>query len=487
MFNFILIIGITLLTVGLAVVLSKIGGGGSKSAAAVDNKDFLLGGGNLGALVSAGTLCATYWSGHAFVGSVGTGYGYGYTQLIAGAAYVPALVFACIFLAKFLKRKAENMGALSVTEYAGRIHGSRAVHMLGAIANVVLMFVMLLTQFQALGALLEPIVGIDGDIIVVIIGGICVAYTIFGGLKTIAYSDMLMAIGMTIGAIICVIIVFSYTSLGEMTDKLMAIDSELANPTTGAPYGSMQWGAFLIVPYAAVGLIATPYTATRFLSVKKDIKWWKFGFWCCVFAMTWEILPFVGTFIRSQGIELPVADDAMGYFLANYVNPVIMAFVAVCILMAIRSTVDSLLQSISASISYDMRYVLNDGKGMDDTAKSMRYNRIAVAVVGIIGIAFNFLTQPTFLVFLGTLGTGTLQSIMFGPMFISTFWQGNKYGAIASMIGGGLVTSYCLLSEVLMWTMAPLAGDLTAAVLYFVVSAATFKICPRAQVQSAII
>lgn len=486
MFNLILVIGMTLLTVFLAILLSK-RAGGSGSGAASSNKDFLLGGGNLGAIVAAGTLCATYWSGHAFVGSVGTSYGYGYTQLIAGAAYVPALIFACIFLARFLKRKAENMGALSVTEYAGRIHDSETVHAIGAIANILLMFVMLLTQFKALGKLLEPIIGINGDIIVVIIGIICIAYTMFGGLKTIAYSDMLMAIGMTIGAIICVLVVFSKTSLSEMTANLMAIDPELASPTTGAPYGSMQWGAFLIIPYAAIGLVATPYTATRFLSVKKDIKWWKFGFWCCVFAMSWEVLPFVGTYVRSQGVELAAADDAMGYFLANYTNPVLMAFIAVCILMAIRSTVDSLLQSISASISYDLRYVINKGQGMDNTAKSMKINRIVVGIVGIIGIAFNFLAQPTFLVLMGTLGTGTLQSIMFGPMFISTFWQGNKYGAIASMIGGGLVTSYCLLTGALMWTTAPLAGDLVAAVLYFVVSAATFKICPRAEVKSAIV
>lgn len=193
MMNWILVIGATLLTVGLAIFLSKINSN-SGSAAAVTNKDFLLGGGNLGPMVVAGTLCATYWSGHAFVGSVGTGYAYGFNQLLGGASYIPALIFSCLFLARFLKRKADKMGALSVVEYTGRIHGSALVQIIGALSNVLLMFVMLLTQFKALGRLLAPILKVDGDIIVLVIGSICVLYTMFGGLKTIAYSDMIMAI-----------------------------------------------------------------------------------------------------------------------------------------------------------------------------------------------------------------------------------------------------------------------------------------------------
>ncbi len=482
--NLFLLIIVTLITIALAIVLSKIIGGGS--AGATTNKDFLLGGANLGAIVAAGTLCATYWSGHAFVGSVGTAYAYGYTQLLAGAGYIPPMVIACVFLARFMKKKADKMGALSVTEYAGRIHDSAAVHFIGALANVCLMFVSLLTQFKALGRLLEPILNINGNIIVLIIGAICVAYTVFGGLKTIAYSDMIMAIGMTIGAIFCVVTVFNNTSLAELTSNLRAIDVELTNPTTGVPYGQSVIGPFLIIVYAAIGLMSTPYTATRFLAVKKDVKWWKFAFWCVIFAGAWEVLPFVGNFVRSTGVQLDTADSAMGYFLSHYVGKGMMAIIAVFIMMAIRSTIDSVLQSISGSISYDMRYALTKGKSADDVQKSMRINRIVVAVVGVLGIAFNWLTQPSFLVFMGTLGTGTLEAIMCGPMFISTFWQGNKYGAIASMIGGGVFTAWALLSETLMWTTAPVVGCIIAAALYFGVSAATFKICPRAEMSSVI-
>lgn len=481
--NWVLIIGATLATVGFAVLLSRRSSSTGSGAAASD-KDFLLAGKSLSAFTAAGTLCATYWSGHAFVGSVGTGYAYGYTQIMAGASYIPPLVFACIFMAKFLKKKADKMGSLSIAEYAAQIHGSKAVHGLCALANACLMFVLLITQFSALGTLLSPILGIDGSWIVVIIGGICIVYTMYGGLKTVAYSDIIMAVGMTIGAAICLIYVFKNTSLGELTSALNAVDPELVNPSSGAPYGSMKFGALLIMPYALFGLISMPYTATRFLSVKNDIKWWKFGAWCCVFAMFWEVLPFVGNYIRAFGPVPGKPDDAMAVFLSTYMNPFFSAFVAVFIMMAIRSTVDSVLQSISSSISYDLRKIF---VGEMSVEKSMKINRAVVCIVGVVGICLNFFNHPSFLVFLGTLGSGTLSAIMFGPIFISTFWQGNKYGAIASMIGGGLVCGYGLASGAMMWTVAPLMGDLVAAVLYVVVSMATFKICPRAEFKSAIV
>ncbi|MEA4891663.1 MAG: hypothetical protein VB085_03760 [Peptococcaceae bacterium] len=160
--NWVLIIGTTLATVGFAVFLSRRSTAGSQGGVTTD-KDFLLAGKTLSAFTAAGTLCATYWSGHAFVGSVGTAYAYGYTQIMAGASYVPPLVFACIFLAKFLKRKADKMGSLSIAEYASQIHGSATVHTMCALTNACLMFVMLITQFKALGTLLSPILGIGGD------------------------------------------------------------------------------------------------------------------------------------------------------------------------------------------------------------------------------------------------------------------------------------------------------------------------------------
>lgn len=483
--NWVLIIGITLLTVGLAVLLSRIFGGGKSGAA--DNKDFLLAGGNLGAFVAAGTLCATYWSGYAFVGSVGTGYAFGYNQLLGGACYVPALLVGVLFMAKFLKKKADKMGSLSISQYAGQIHGSATVHALCAISTILLMFVSLMTQFKALGRLLEPLLGIDGDVVALVIGIICILYTMYGGLKTVAYSDIIMAVGMTIGTLLCIFFVFKNMSLGEMTANLRAIDPQLTDPTSGAPYGEFKWGAMMMFPMALFGLIGTPHTATRFLSVKKDIKWWKFGLWCFVFAGLWELLPFVGTFLRAAGVELEVADTAMAFFLNNYTSGIIRAFVAVCVLMAIRSTVDSVLQCIASSFSYDLRYVINKGKGMDDTAKAMRYNRIFVAIIGVAAIGANFFTEPKFLVFMGTLGVGTLEAIMFGPMFVTTFWQGNKYGAIASMLVGGISTGYFLLTDTLMWATASVVGELLAAVVYVVVSLATFKICPRAKIESSIV
>jgi sodium/pantothenate symporter len=109
---------------------------------------------------------------------------------------------------------------------------------------------------------------------------------------------------------------------------------------------------------------------------------------------------------------------------------------------------------------------------------------VVVGLAGLIAILFAIYSPPFFLVFLGTLGVGTLKSALFGPVLISIFWRGNRIGAIASMLGGGGVCAWGLLSKNLGWMEAPIAGDIVAFVLYIVVSLATFNIDPRLETKN---
>jgi sodium/pantothenate symporter len=463
----------------IIVVLAMLAHGYWVGRGVKNEKDFLVAGRTLGPFVAACTLCATYWSGYAFLGSVGVAYKYGYSQMLAGAAWVPPVLIIVLFFANFLKKRAYEIGSLTIPEYAGQVHGSPLIHLVAAMLSLFLMLVFMTAQMKAMGYLMGPILGASFGTTVLIMGAVITIYTLMGGMRAVAHTDTVQAIGMTLGAIIVVVAVFKQGSFAHLTETLSAIDTELVNPTTGAPYGSHWTAPLLIIPYGLVGLLATPYIANRLISVKVDIKWHHMALASLPIMIIWELIPLVGFGTRAYLPALEKADQAMPMWINTQLPEFVGAFITVFILMAIMSTGDSILHTISSTVAYDARKVLLKRSLSEKT--NLLINRVVVGLAGFIAILFALYSPPFFLVFLGTLGVGTLKSALFGPVLISIFWKGNRIGAIASMIGGGGLCAWGLLSKNLGWMEAPIAGDIAALVLYIGVSLATFKIDPRVE------
>ncbi len=80
---------------------------------------------------------------------------------------------------------------------------------------------------------------------------------------------------------------------------------------------------------------------------------------------------------------------------------------------------------------------------------------------------------PFMLSWLGILGSGTLLAAMIGPVFISTFWQGNVAGALTAMLTGFFTSAGLLTLTDLGWVEGPLIGCLVSSACYVVVSLAT--------------
>ncbi len=465
---------IIIVLIAIALILAH---GVWVSRGVTSEHEFLVAGRMLGPFVAACTLVATYWSGYAFLGSVGVAYKFGYGQLLAGASWVPPVLIAILFFANFLKKRAVEIGSLTIPEYAGQVHDSQFVHFASALLSLLLMIVFMVAQMKAMGYLMGPVLGTSMATTVIIMGSVITIYTLLGGMKAVAHTDVVQALGMTVGALICVFMVFKLGSFSNLTETLNHISTELVNPTTGAPYGSSKYALLLILPYGVVGLMSTPYLAVRFMSVKVDIKWYHMALAALPIMIIWELLPFVGFAARAYMPPLAKADMAMPMFLNTYLSPAAAAVITVFILMAIMSTGDSVLHTISSTISYDFRKTLYRKPVAE--SKTLMINRVVVAGAGILTMILTLFSPPYFLVFLGTLGVGTLKSALFGPVFISIFWRGNRTGAIASMIGGGGLCAWGLLSKKLGWMEAPILGDLVALVLYFGVSWLTFKFDPR--------
>jgi len=462
----------------------------NKIASSDDEAGFLLAGRGFGPFVAAGTIMATGFSGWCFVGCPGVVYNYGFTELLANFFFALSITAAILFFGNHLRRRAGEIGSLTLPEYIRQQHQTsdnqnigRVVQGLAASINIVLMIVFMVAQTKALGLVCSSWLGISFTMAGILMLLIIVAYTATGGLAAVAWTDVIMVIGMAIGCIVIMFQIFGDISLGQLVAKMNEINPELVNPTSGRPYGAPKIGPFLVAPYAFMFAAVLPYMCVRFLAVRKNVKWRHIAAISVPLGIVLSLIPIVGAYVRVKvhmGVipALASPDLAMPVYLSNFLPGIIAGIISLFIVFAMGSTADSILQVLSASVSHDLRKAIT-GKTQHSPRTILIINRSAVVVMGVLGFGAMLLAPPAYLNFISILGTGTLQAAMAGPVFIGTFWRGNSIGAIVSMLGGAISTAYLLLQTDLGWVASPLIGDVIGIFLYFAATKLTLGVCPR--------
>ena len=137
-----------------------------------------------------------------------------------------------------------------------------------------------------------------------------------------------------------------------------------------------------------------------------------------------------------------------------------------------KSTANSMLHTVASATSHDLRLALNKHATVD-SAHALTINRVAVVVLGLLGLLMMMYAPPFMLSWLGILGSGTLLAAMIGPVFISTFWQGNVAGALTAMLVGFFTSGGLLLTTDIGWVEGPLIGCVASSFCYVVVSLVT--------------
>ena len=453
---------------------------GWKSSATVhagddDESGFLIAGRSLGPFVGAATIVATGYSGWGFMGSPGVAYQFGAIELLGNFMFAPAMVIAVLFFARFLSSRAEQMHSCTIPEYAARTDADgklgRWVQGVAAMMTIVLLLVFLTSQIKAVGILAAGWLDLPEAWGATLMIAIIIIYTVAGGLLAVAWTDALMLVGMMIAAVIICVQVFGDLSPLQLVSALNEVDPGLANPETAQPYGNSAGAVFLVLPYAFMFSAVLPYMAVRFLAFRPEVKFTTVAAYVAPFACILSLIPVVGLYMRVRMPELADADMAMPVYLETFLHPALSGFITLCILFAMQSTANSLLHTVASAASHDLRLALFPRH--KDAATVLLINRTAVVVFGLAGLLMMLFAPPFLLSWLGILGTGTLLAALVGPIFVSSFWCGNGWGALASMISGFIVSGGMLLWTQAGWVVGPLVGCLVATVCYVAVSLAT--------------
>ena len=462
----------------------------AKKVADKGSDGFLVAGRSLGTIVGTCAVVGTGYSGWCFMGAPGVSYAYGPIELLFNFGFAVSITFAVMFFAGHLRKNAAQMNSTTIPEYISQSHANTdgmgwALQGIAALITLLLLMVFMIGQIKAVGLLTSQWLGIPPWIASTVVISMIIFYTAFGGLAAVAWTDTLMVFGMVIACVYCVAVCLIDVPLFDLIEGLRADVGNYISAETAEPYGDSPITAYFSIPYAFFFAAVLPYMAMRFLAFKKDAKLHTMGLLCAVLCIILSLIPLVGMYVRYKMPNLDNPDMAMPVFLANFVPPVAGVVITLFILFAMQSTANGLLHTLSASLMHDMRNAVTKSKPISNV-KALALNRWGVLLLGLIGILLTYLVPDNiFLNKLNIMGTGTLQAVLIGPVFIGTFWRGNAYGALASMVGGGLTASYLLLATDAGWVLGPLTGDLVACVLYVVVSKATMAACPRIEFGSS--
>ena len=154
-----------------------------------------------------------------------------------------------------------------------------------------------------------------------------------------------------------------------------------------------------------------------------------------VLALTAIPVALIGE-IANRFYQDASSESVFGLVVTQELPPVVSMLLILTVLMAVLTSADSLLTSISGMVSRDIYGGLfHYGKPAEEVPHTRRVAKITMGVVtaiaAVFALYFNQILQITF--FFSPLTSGT----MFAPMIIGLFWKGaSQRGAIISVICG---------------------------------------------------
>jgi sodium/proline symporter len=405
--------------------------------------DFFLADRGLGAWVTALSASASAESGWVTLGLVGMGFktGVGALWIIPGT--LVAFLFNWMVVAPRLRRLSAQRGAITLLDVlSDRFHSSPAlaIRVLGILIIVTMLTAYVAAQFTAAAKTFEATFSWDYAAGAVAAAAIVLTYTIVGGFRAVAWTDVVQAIFM-IGAVA----VLPWVLIGHMggIEVLWSRLEGLQEPTLTDPFagnlGLAIIGFLSLWLGIPLGYSGQPHLLNRFMAARDDRAARRATF----ISTTWVMLLFIGAVLlgiaaRGWYGSLPDPEKALPLVAVQLLPGVLAGMVIAAVMAAVSSTADSQLLVSASAISHDL-YVRIFKRRLTESSRVI-IHRITVFFVGIAAL-FVALTDNRVIFHFVLYAWAGLGSA-FGPaLILKLLWRGTTgWGVLAGMIVGFTTT-----------------------------------------------
>ena len=405
-------------------------------------KDYFLGGRQMGPWVSALSAGASDMSAWVLMGLPASIYAFGIGQ--AWVAIGLAIGYAVSWTVEAPRLRRFTIvanDAITVPQYLTNrfVSKSKALQIICAIIFLVAYTIYAASSMKACGTLFHTVIGIDATLAMYLAAAIIVGYTFLGGFSAVCWTDffqgMLMLAALLIAPIFALIVIKgggAAESVADLPANYWNLFSSWKDIVSG-----LGWG---------LGYFGMPHIIVRFMSVRSDKDLKK----SAKIGITWNVL--IVIFSVAAGcighLLLGEISDSSTVFIqmVRMLFPALISGVLLsAILAASMSTADSqLLASASAFASDVYKPVFRKGKASDkEMLWAGRFVVLAISVIAVL-IASN----PNSGTIMGLVENAWgLFGAAFGPaIMLSLFWKRfNFEGAIAGIVTGAVVDVLWLL------------------------------------------
>ena len=405
-------------------------------------KDYFLGGRQMGPWVSALSAGASDMSAWVLMGLPASIYAFGIGQAWVAIGLAIGYAISWTVEAPRLRRfTIVANDAITVPQYLTNrfVSKSKALQIICAIIFLVAYTIYAASSMKACGTLFHTVIGIDATLAMYLAAAIIVGYTFLGGFSAVCWTDffqgMLMLAALLIAPIFALIVIKgggAAESVADLPANYWNLFSSWKDIVSG-----LGWG---------LGYFGMPHIIVRFMSVRSDKDLKK----SAKIGITWNVL--IVIFSVAAGcighLLLGEISDSSTVFIqmVRMLFPALISGVLLsAILAASMSTADSqLLASASAFASDVYKPVLRKGKASDkEMLWAGRFVVLAISVIAVL-IASN----PNSGTIMGLVENAWgLFGAAFGPaIMLSLFWKRfNFEGAIAGIVTGAVVDVLWLL------------------------------------------
>lgn len=416
---------VPLLVLAYFVVTAAIGAYMVRSQSSVS--EFFVAKRNLSAWLIIPLLFAEMIAGAGTVGNAATAFDIGISSAWVNWGMCIGCIAVMLLAVKYYRVVGTKAGAMSVPEaYLTRFDAKTRMVMLVILVLVYLMLFAM--QPVAAAAILSPLLGIDKILITWIMGALFVYLTISGGMRGLAWMNVLHSIVMYIGlGIVCFFAVKAAGGWSGMQATLPPEFFSLGQPDLLTVLG---WTIGTALSYFAASTVVAVIFGGN---TERDINKGMIG--AAILVGIFALFPAV---IGMAGkVLLPAAEGRqILYLVADLLGPSFAVIASMGILAAILSTGPAMLLVVITMISRDIFRVFKPDASEKD---ELKFARIATVVLGAIAIyaglqATSILNQ--------LVGAFQIRAIAGLVLVVAVFWpRVDSRAAFWSMLLGGLVAA----------------------------------------------
>ena len=322
--------------------------------------DFYLAGRGMGGFVLFLTLYATQYSGNTMIGFSGRAYRQGFTALVT-VTFMCAIIGLYFIYAPKLHDLSRKHSFITLGDFI--YHRFQSIHLtiIISIISIIALGNYILTNLKAIGFIIEGATAGQVSFVnaIIILSLIMVIYETLGGMRSVAWTDMLQGILLLFGVIVIFYIIFKqYGGLNGISSQLQINRPDFWTPPDWS--AKRLWLSTILV--VSIGVSVYPHAIQRIYSAK-DSSTLRKSLQLMVFMpfVTTLFMVIVGIVGASQieGLDRNNSEQISILLLVDLAEKIpniswlIVMFLAAAI-AAIMSTVDSALLAISSTVTQDL-------------------------------------------------------------------------------------------------------------------------------------